>query len=84
MQVKKKSLLDGHLLTCPRCKTPHSVEQYMKLMEIEEFETETSKIYKCPSCKWIFALAVPEDFQNKLMELLSLQGSVAETGGTVN
>jgi len=75
---EKKRLLNGTKLICPRCKKEHSVEAYARLGEAEEFKSETVPISKCPSCKWIFALALPEDFQNKLMELLSLSRSVAE------
>jgi len=70
---ESKSLLNGRFLKCPRCKQDHSVEEYLRLREAEEFKTETSPVYKCPSCKWIFALAlyVPQEFYEQLSELLS-------------
>lgn len=58
MTAEKESLLQGHLLKCPRCKKSYSVEQYLRLEETEEFKSETVPIYKCPGCKWIFALAI--------------------------
>lgn len=73
---EKKSLLNGNLLTCPRCHNEASVESYMRLVEAESYKHETSPIYKCEKCKWIFALAIPENFQKKLMELLSSTGSI--------
>lgn len=78
MQVKK-SLLNGRFLTCPRCKQEASVEEYLRLGEAEEFKTETVPVYKCPMCKWIFSLAVPNDLYEKLTELLSSTQSIATT-----
>jgi hypothetical protein len=28
-------------------------------MQIEEFERDTTPVYKCPACKWVFAPAEP-------------------------
>ena len=58
MQENKRTLLNGRFLLCPRCKKEHSVESYERLREAEEFKHETVPIYKCETCKWIFALAV--------------------------
>lgn len=44
-------------MTCPRCKREHDVLQYIRLEESPEFDLETTPVYKCPSCKWIFAPA---------------------------
>jgi hypothetical protein len=44
-------------MICPRCKRPHDVLQYVPLMQIPEFEAETATVYKCPTCRWIFAPA---------------------------
>lgn len=44
-------------MVCPRCKKEHDLLQYVPLRMIEEFITETTPIYKCPSCRWIFAPA---------------------------
>lgn len=49
-------------MTCPRCKKDHDVLAYTPLMLIEEFEQETHPIYKCPSCRWVFAPADPPVF----------------------
>ena len=45
------------MMVCPRCKKDHDVLQYIRLEQIEEYELETVPIYKCPSCKWMFAPA---------------------------
>lgn len=73
MQENRKSLIQGHKMLCPRCKVEHSVERYNKLKEIEEYQHETTPIYKCPACKWIFALSVtiPQDVYMKLFERFS-------------
>jgi transposase-like protein len=73
---EKKSLLNGRMLTCPRCKKEHSIESYLRLTEAEEFKAETVPIYKCSSCKWIFALSVPEQLYEKLIEYLASNGSL--------
>ena len=46
-------------MTCPRCKTQHDVLAYNVLEVIEEYAKETTPIYKCPKCKWMFAPAEP-------------------------
>jgi hypothetical protein len=50
----------------------------MRLAEAKEFEHETNPIYKCESCKWIFSLAVPAEFYEKLTALLSSNESIAQ------
>jgi len=42
-------------MTCPRCKRSHDILAYEPLMQIEAFVEETTPIYKCPKCRWIFA-----------------------------
>jgi phage FluMu protein Com len=66
-------LIDGHKMKCPRCKDFYSVEQYLRLEEIEEFDDETVPVYKCPKCKWIFALdvGVPPEILEELSQLVS-------------
>lgn len=64
-------------MTCPRCKTPHDVIQYVPLETIEEFAAETTPCYKCPKCKWIFAPADP--LPHKL--IFDLQEIVEELRG---
>lgn len=51
-------------MTCPRCREQHDVLQYVPMGMVEEFKDETMPVYKCPSCRWIFAPAqnVREDF----------------------
>jgi len=45
------------MMVCPRCKKEHDLLLYVPLRMIEEFEQETTPVYKCPSCRWIFAPA---------------------------
>lgn len=86
MNVEKESLMQENLLKCPRCKNFHSVEQYQKLKEAEEFDHETVPIYKCPSCKWIFALAIiPPELYDEILNFFKkeLAGRlVRETGAS--
>jgi len=44
----------------------------MRMEEIEEFDHETVPCYKCPKCKWIFALAVhiPQDLYDELLKTI--------------
>lgn len=44
-------------MRCPRCKRLHDVLKYTPFKMIQEFEAETTPVYKCPSCLWIFAPA---------------------------
>jgi hypothetical protein len=73
MQEKQRTLINGRMMLCPRCKKEHPVESYMRLREIEEFKSETTPIYKCESCKWIFALSVyvPQEVYEQLAEFFS-------------
>ena len=64
------------MLKCPRCKKDSSVEEHLRLGEAEEYKSQTVPIYKCPKCKWIFALAVPEELYEKLIEYLASNGSI--------
>lgn len=54
---RKRSLINGTKLMCPRCKEDHNLLAYVPLMEIEDYAEDTVPIYKCPSCRWMFALA---------------------------
>lgn len=68
-------------MTCPRCKRPHDVLQYIRLMTIEEYELETVPIYKCPDCKFMFAPAgeMAHDVYEKLYnEMQATLKSIAE------
>jgi len=60
------------MMICPRCKRSHDLLQYIRLETIEEFARETTPVYKCPSCKWIFAPAgdMPQDLYAKVEALL--------------
>lgn len=61
-----KSLLNGRLLKCPRCKKDFDLLQYNRLMESPEFADQTNPVYKCPNCRWIFSLS-----DNLIFEVLS-------------
>jgi hypothetical protein len=54
---RTQPLFEGTKLRCPRCKDLHNLLAYVPLMEIEEYQEDTVPIYKCPSCRWMFALA---------------------------
>lgn len=69
----KRSLVTGRMMTCPRCKKPHDILQYVPLRMIEEFMEETTPVYKCPSCRWIFAPA-----EDSVINMLSGVASNAE------
>jgi hypothetical protein len=45
------------MMICPRCKKRHDILAYAPLRMIEEFLSETTPVYKCPSCRWYFAPA---------------------------
>jgi hypothetical protein len=34
---------------------------YVPMRQIEEFARETTPIYKCPSCRWLFAPCIDEE-----------------------
>lgn len=70
--MNQKSLIVGRMMICPRCKRQHDLLQYIRLETIEEFAAETTPVYKCCSCKWIFSPAgeMPQDLFAKLQELL--------------
>lgn len=46
-------------MTCPRCKRRFDILAFERLMTIEEYDDETTPIYKCPNshCRWLFAPA---------------------------
>ncbi len=73
MVVRNKNLINGRIMTCPRCKNGHDVLQYTPLEMKEEYETETTPIYKCPSCRWLFAPAgeMPQEVYSKLYAAVS-------------
>lgn len=57
LTAPQKRLIDGRMMTCPRCKKQHDLLQYIRLQMIEEYARETTPVYKCPTCKWLFAPA---------------------------
>lgn len=50
-------LVNGRKMTCPRCKHPRDVLDFVPLMTVEEYAHETTPVYKCPGCRWVFAPA---------------------------
>ena len=67
-------------MQCPRCKKKHDILQFNRLELIEEFANETTPVYKCPSCKWIFAPAdqMPQDLLKRMQELLEIASKVKD------
>lgn len=53
--TERKRLIHGRLMRCPRCEESHDILQYVPMGIIEEYALETTPIYKCPACKWLFA-----------------------------
>lgn len=51
-------IVDGRYMRCPRCRNAHDVLRYVPMGQIEEFRAETVPVYKCPTCRWIFAPAI--------------------------
>lgn len=54
---KRLRLINGRMMTCPRCKRSSDILKYVPLMMIEEFVEDTTPVYKCPDCRWVFAPA---------------------------
>ena len=52
---ERMKLIEGRMMRCPRCEKLHDILQYVPLTLIEKFARETTMIYKCPKCSWIFA-----------------------------
>jgi hypothetical protein len=46
-------------MLCPRCKAYHNVLDYVPMKMIEDYASDTTPVYKCPKCRWIFAPAEP-------------------------
>jgi hypothetical protein len=46
-------------MICPRCKRYHDILAYTAMKQIEAYESDTAPIYKCPSCRWVFAPSEP-------------------------
>lgn len=42
-------------MRCPRCKRQYDILRYVPMKLIDEFVLETTPVYKCPECRWIFA-----------------------------
>jgi len=55
----KRPLIEGRCMRCPRCKRVKDILEYVPMLTIEEFAEETTPVYKCPTCTWIFAPADP-------------------------
>jgi transposase len=44
-------------MICPRCREHHDILRFIPMGLVEEFREDTVPVYKCPSCRWIFAPA---------------------------
>lgn len=51
------TLIEGRYMRCPRCEQQHDILRYVPMGQVEKYAAETYPIYKCPSCRWIFAPA---------------------------
>lgn len=80
----RKKLIDGHRMTCPRCKNPHDILQYTRMQTVEEYELELTPIYKCPSCKFMFAPAGEMDHQIYEKLYQEMQGTLKSILERVN
>lgn len=58
-QRAKKPFIRGHEMICPRCKRYHDILAYIAMKQIEVYEDDTAPVYKCPSCRWVFAPSEP-------------------------
>jgi len=70
--VVKKNLINGRMMVCPRCKKDHDILQYIRLEMIEEYAHETTPVYKCCSCKWLFSPSgeMPQEIYEKFYRML--------------
>lgn len=50
-------LIEGRFMRCPRCRKQHDILMYVPMVQVRAFESDTVPVYKCPSCRWIFAPA---------------------------
>jgi rubredoxin len=71
--MNQKSLIKGRMMICPRCKRSSDILSYIRLETIEEFAAETTPVYKCSFCKWLFspAGAMEQDIYAKFEALLA-------------
>jgi rubredoxin len=60
-------------MICPRCKKSSDILSYIRLETIEEFARETTPVYKCSFCKWIFSPSgeMEQDIYAKFEALLA-------------
>lgn len=52
---RREPLLNAAGLRCPRCKRRFRLNAFDWFDRIEEYESETNTICKCPHCRWIFS-----------------------------
>lgn len=52
-----RRLINGRMMVCPRCKREFDILQFNRLQMIDEFARDTTPVYKCPTCKWLFSPA---------------------------
>lgn len=55
--TQRTSLIEGRMMRCPRCERQHDILRYVPLAMMPQYARETTPVYRCPSCKWIFAPA---------------------------
>jgi heterodisulfide reductase subunit C len=47
-RVTRVPLIEGHKMRCPRCKELFDILQFVRLIQTEEFVSDTTPVYKCP------------------------------------
>lgn len=63
-------IVDQRHMRCPRCRREQDILAYVPMGQVEEFRPETVPVYKCPSCRWIFAPAL-----DPLRDIFDREGS---------
>jgi hypothetical protein len=65
---RHRLIVDGRYMICPRCRKQQDILLYVPMGQVEEFLSETVPVYKCPSCRWIFAPATAPSIQEEVIE----------------
>ena len=75
-QAPRAKLLEGRMMMCPRCRKARDILAFHPMKMIDEFAAETTPIYKCPSCHWMFAPADNLLLQELMKRLNGQNGEV--------
>lgn len=55
MSMKKISIINKDGMICPRCQERSNLLNFTKLNQVNSEHYNTVPIYKCPSCRYVFA-----------------------------